>query len=108
MKYSDKIKKSKKLYDLIKSLKDDDKIKLEFTFYPYGGREKKVLKLTLSAHLNYKDEIDYSLWDTIKGMNISKVTKTSLRGYTFDMMSQRTSYMFPLTDFKVIEIIRKK
>ena len=47
--------------------------------------------------------MSYSIWDSFRGMNIDKIGKTTMRGYTYDMMSQKTTYVFPLYDIKVIK-----
>ena len=39
-------------------------------------------------------------------MNVEKVTRTKMRCYTFDIMSQRTSWNFPLEDLELIKIER--
>jgi len=35
-------------------------------------------------------------------MNIDSIGKTTMKAYTYDMMSQRTTYTFPLYDMDVI------
>ena len=40
---------------------------------------------------------------SIDGMNIEKVGRTTMKAYTYDMMSQRTSYVFPLYSMHVIK-----
>ena len=38
----------------------------------------------------------------VNGMNIDKIGRTTMKGYTYDMMSQRTTYSFPLYKFKLV------
>ena len=44
--------------------------------------------------------MSYSVWNGINGMNVSKVGRTSLSLYTFDMMSQKTTYRMSLLDIE--------
>ena len=36
-------------------------------------------------------------------MNIDKIGKTTFRGYTYDMMSQKTTYTFNLYQFNKVD-----
>jgi len=55
--------------------------------FRYAGKEFK-----LRAYKGHKGEMSYSVWDGFNGMNVSKVGRTSLSLYTYDMMSQKTTY----------------
>ena len=92
LKYSDKVKKAAPIVKAIYGLKDGEMIKIS-----YAGKEYKV-----SAYKSYKDEMAYSVWNGINGMNVSKVGRTSLSLYTFDMMSQKTTYTLSLIEAVVI------
>ena len=96
MTYSDKIKQSKNVLEAIHGLKDEESIEVT-----YGKDTNKVY--SIKAYRGYKDEISYSIWSSFSGMNIDKVGKTTMRGYTYDMMSQRTTYTFNLYDFNLIK-----
>ena len=82
MKYSAKVNKCKPFFNMLSSLKEDEY--MEFT---YSGKTYQ-----LRAYEGYKGEMSYGVWDGISGMNVSKVGRTSLSLYTFDMMSQKTTY----------------
>lgn len=86
--YSDKVKKASSIRTQILALKDGESFKIS-----YAGKEYKV-----SAYKAYNDEMSYSVWNGINGMNVSKVGNTSLTLYTFDMMSQKTTYRMSLLD----------
>lgn len=88
--YSDKVKKASAIHTAILSLKDGEELKVR-----YSGKEYKV-----SAYKAYNDEISYSVWSGINGMNVSKVGRTSLSLYTFDMMSQKSTYRMSLLDIE--------
>ena len=90
LKYSDKVKKAAPIIKAIYGLKDGEALKIS-----YAGKEYKV-----SAYNGYKDEMSYSVWNGINGMNVSKVGRTSLSLYTFDMMSQKTTYRMSLLDIE--------
>ena len=36
-------------------------------------------------------------------MNIEKVGKTTMKGYTYDMMSQKTTFTFPLYEMSIVK-----
>lgn len=92
LKYSDKVKKAAPIVKAIYGLKDGEALKIS-----YAGKEYKV-----SAYNGYKDEMSYSVWNGINGMNVSKIGRTSLSLYTFDMMSQKTTYTLSLIEAVVI------
>ena len=92
LKYSDKVKKAASIRTAILSLGDGEVLKIS-----YAGKEYKV-----SAYNGYKDEMSYSVWNGIEGMNVSKIGRTSLSLYTFDMMSQRSTYRMNLLNMEVI------
>ena len=88
MTYSEKVKKASTILNAIKGLKEDQSISIV-----YKGDTYKV-----SAYSSYEDKLSYSIWSGHRGMNIDKVGKTSLTLYTYDMMSQRTSYRLSLLE----------
>lgn len=88
MTYSEKVKKASTILNAIKGLKEDQSISIV-----YKGDTYKV-----SAYSSYEDKLSYSIWSGHRGMNVDKVGKTSLTLYTYDMMSQRTSYRLSLLE----------
>ena len=88
--YSDKVKKASAIRTAILALKDGETLKIS-----YAGKEYKV-----SAYVAYNNEMSYSVWNGINGMNVSKVGNTSISLYTFDMMSQKTTYRMSLLDIE--------
>ena len=98
MTYSDKVNKSKDLRELILSLEDGDDIIVEY------GKDYKGKPQTykIKAYNGIDDKMSYSIWDSFRGMNIDKVGKTTMKGYTYDMMSQKTTYVFPLYKMKIV------
>ena len=92
LKYSDKVKKAASIRTAILSLGDGEVLKIS-----YAGKEYKV-----SAYKSYNEEMSYSVWNGINGMNVSKIGRTSLSLYTFDMMSQKTTYTLSLIEAVVI------
>lgn len=103
MKYSEKIKKSKKVLDSIYSLKDGEELKVTFGKDKYDNKPREF---RIKCYKNFRgDGFHYAIWESkgLGGMNIEKVSKTTLRGYTYDMMSQKTTYMFPLYRFKIVK-----
>ena len=97
MKYSQKVKKASTILTAIQSLKDGESISVT-----YGtDREGKANTYKIRAYSDYKNNISYSIWNSYSGMNISKVGKTSLTAYTYDMMHQKTTYRFDLLKMKM-------
>ena len=57
----------------------------------------------LKAYEGFQGEIDYSVW-TVKGyggMNVLKITSKYITLYTYDMMSQRSTYKMALDKIKL-------
>ena len=99
MTYSDKVKQSKNVLEAIKSLKDEGILKVT-----YGVGFKGVPnEYTIRAYSGSKGVISYSIWSSFSGMNIDTIGKTTMKAYTFDMMSQKTTYVFPLYKFNIIK-----
>ena len=99
MTYQDKVKASKTILDLIKQLGKDESVELS-----YGkDRNGKPNIYKIRAYSSYNDELSYSIWNSFSGMNIDKIGKTTMRGYTYDMMSQKTTYTFNLYQFNKVD-----
>ena len=82
MNYSQKVKECKPFVDMVKGLKEDQRME-----FAYKGN-----RFQLSAYKSYNGEMSYSVWGAMRGMNVSKIGRTSISLYTFDMMSQKTTY----------------
>lgn len=82
MKYSAKVNKCKPFFQMMSGLTED-----QYMEFHYEGKTFK-----LRAYKGYKGEMSYSVWNGLSGMNVSKVGRTSLSLYTYDMMSQKTTY----------------
>ena len=104
MKYSEKGKKSKKILDSIYSLKNEEELKVTYGKDRYHDKPREF---RIKCYKNYRgDGFHYSIWESVGGlggMNIDKIRKTTMKGYTFDMMSQKTSYIFPLYKFELVK-----
>ena len=102
MTYSDKVKKSKKVLEAIKALGKDESVRVIYgTTY---DNNPQVLKINCSIYGDgepcysiYKD----NCWG-LSGMNIDSLTNTQAKAYTYDMMSQRTNYNFPLYEMELV------
>lgn len=103
MTYTDKVKASKGLLEAINALGNDEHIVVSYgKDYNGSPMEFKIKcsiyrdgKPTYSIHKN-------DVW-AINGMNVSSLNKTTMDAYTFDMMSQRTTYRFPLYAMTIVE-----
>ena len=98
MTYSDKVKQSKNVLDAIQSLQDGESIRVAYGVDRNGQPNYYKVK----AYKDFRDEKSYSIWNTFSGMNIESIGKTTMKGYTYDMMSQRTNYTFPLYSMHVL------
>ena len=102
MTYTDKVKASKVLLESIKALNDGESIKVIYGT-DYEGKPKQYkIKCSIYKHSGptysiHKDDV----W-AIDGMNIESLTNTQAKAYTFDMMSQKTTYNFPLYAMKIV------
>ena len=98
MTYFEKVKASKDLYKAIKAMEDDAEL-----YIAYRGDTFRV------RCLHYGDDRSdnrYSLSETRpfgKAMNVDKITKTTMTLYTYDLMSQPTTYRLSLYKCKLIK-----
>ena len=100
MTYSDKVNKSKDLWELIESLEDGDDLIVEYSKHPKEDPKQYKIKAYRSDYNNNKS---YSIWNSFRGMNIEKIGKTTMKTYDYNMMSQRTTYTFPLYEMNIIK-----
>ena len=91
LKYSDKVKKASSIRTAILSLKADERIKVSYKDDVYE----------IKAYSSYGGDMAYSVWNNFRGMNVSKVGNTSLSLYSYDMMSQKTTYRMSLLDIEM-------
>lgn len=98
MTYTDKVKGSKDILKAIQSLKNEEKLKVQ---YGIGYKGKPDI-YTIHAYSSSKGDMSYSIWSTFSGMNIDSLGPTMAKAYTFDMMSQKTSYNFPLYQMEIV------
>ena len=99
MKYSDKVKQSKNVLNAIQSLQDGESIEVSYGKNRKGEPETYSIK----AYMGYQGEMSYSIWKSFSGMNIDKIGRTTMKAYTYDMMSQRTNWTFNLYDINLIK-----
>ena len=101
MNYQEKVNQSKRIIREIESLEPGEEFEVT-----YGvDRDGKPRVFTIKAYNGFKDEIDYTIREGrgyLGGsMNIEKITSTRVKGYTFDMMRNMTTYNFPLWIMKI-------
>ena len=107
MKYSDKLNKSKSILKSIKSLKDGEELTVTFGKDRYDNKPREF---RIKCYKNFRgDDFHYAIWETkgLGGMNIDKIGRTTMKGNTFDMMSQKTTYTFPLYEMSVVKYTHK-
>ena len=102
MTYSEKVKASKGLLEAIKALGNNESIKVVYG-KDYNGQPRQFkIKCSIYKHSGptysiHKDDIF-----SVDGMNIDALTNTQAKAYTFDMMTQKTTYNFPLYEMKIV------
>lgn len=101
MNYQQKVKQSKKILKEIKSLEPGDEFEVT-----YGVDRNDIPRVfTIKAYNGFRGEIDYTIREGrgyLGGsMNIEKITNTQMKAYSFDMMSNKTTYNFPLYLVKI-------
>lgn len=102
MRYTDKVKQSKEVLQAIEGLSDGEYIRVAYGVDREGVPNYykircSIYKLSGPSYSIHKE----SLW-SVDGMNIESLTKTQAKAYTYDMMSQRTTYNFPLYRMHVL------
>lgn len=102
MTYTDKVKASKGLLEAIKALGNEEYVIVSYGTDYNGQPQEYKIRCSIYEHAGptysiYKNDI----WG-INGMNIDSLTNTQAKAYTYDMMSQRTSYNFPLYEMKIV------
>tara|TARA_S200002703_G_scaffold99450_1_gene85951 strand:- start:13 stop:333 length:321 start_codon:yes stop_codon:yes gene_type:complete len=101
MKYSEKIQASKEIINAMESMTTEQRLVVE---YPLRGDLKQFRIVKHEPILESDEEYRLSINGQFEGMNIDKVGKTTMNGYTYDLMSQRTSYTFKLYEFNIVEV----
>ena len=99
MKYSEKLKASKELLTAIQGLKDGESIKVKYG-HDRNGYARNIYEI--KAYNGVRDNMSYSIWNAWNGMNIDSLGRTTMKAYTYDMMSQRTTYTFPLYEMSIV------
>lgn len=105
MKYSDKVKLSKKLYSTMEGMSKDDVLPIT-----YNGKEYEIYCYVYKG----LDSKDWTIYEKgkyyISGMNIEnkKMGPSSMMAYTYDMMGQKTTYKFKIESIKVGKLESKK
>ena len=97
MTYFEKVKASKDLYKAIKAMEDDAEL-----YILYGSDTFRVRCYTYDDVWSKR----YTLSDNRpfgKSMNVDKLTKTTMSLYTYDLMSQPTTYRLSLYKCKLIK-----
>ena len=102
MTYTNKIKASKVIIDAVNRLRND-----EYIMVSYGtdsNNEPVIYKIKASFYTKSGALYSITRMDmfSINSMNIDKFTNTQAKAYTYDMMSQRTSYNFPLYEMTLV------
>jgi|TARA_R110000850_G_C9677412_1_gene437504 hypothetical protein len=91
-KYAAKVKECSTIVNAIGDLKADESIDLM-----YGE-----LKVKVTAYMHSDKRMWHTIWNCGRGMNISKIGKTTIAAYTYDMMTQKTTYTFNIDKMSTI------
>ena len=100
MTYLEKKQASKKVLDAIKALEDSEVLEVSYGI-GYKGKPNVYTIRAYSSGKGSDKDMCYSIWSTFSGMNIDSLGPTTLKAYTFDMMTQKTTYTFPLYEMEI-------
>jgi hypothetical protein len=100
MTYSEKKQASKNVLEAIYGLKNNETIKV---IYGTGYKGEPNVYYIKAYWSKYSKEFSYSIWSSFSGMNIDSLGPTMAKAYTYDMMSQRTTYNFPLYKMEIVK-----
>jgi len=100
MTYSEKKQASKNILEAIYGLKNNETIKV---IYGTGYKGEPNVYYIKAYWSKYSKEFSYSIWSSFSGMNIDSLGPTMAKAYTYDMMSQRTTYNFPLYKMEIVK-----
>ena len=89
--------------EMFESMKAGDEINITYKFEEFGTMKEK--NLTVSAYCTSKRvQLSVRATDSMLGsMNIEKVTGTRLKAYSYDLMSQRSTFDFKFEDMSIIK-----
>jgi hypothetical protein len=110
MTYQDKVQASKKVLEAIKALAHDEVFEFIYgTDYDYTTKAQAPRVFNIKAY-TYKStgDTEYSIHETKifgRGMNVDKITPTSLKLYTYDMFGSKTTYTMPLYEMSIVNPI---
>ena len=104
MTYSSIKKKGESIYHYMQGMNENDVLTIT-----YKGKEYEIYCYVYKG-LNDKDWTIYDKGRYWNGMNIDPKGKkpTSMMAYTYDMMSQRTTYKFKMKDIEFVELKSKE
>ena len=103
MTYSDKVKQSKNVLNAIQSLKDNEHIIVSYGVDREGQPNYYKIRCSIYEHSGPFYSISKDSIYSLDSMNIDSIGKTTMKAYTYDMMSQKTTYTFPLYSMHVIK-----
>ena len=89
--------------EMFESMKVGDRIEINYKFDEFSMMKER--SLIVSAYED-GEQVQLSIRATnsmLGSMNIEKVTGTRLRAYSYDLMSQRTTYNFKFEDMSIIK-----
>ena len=103
MTYSNKVKAANTIITAVNRLRDNEHIVV--TYGTDYNNEPQRYRIICHVYRDGKPSYSISKDDVwgLNGMNIAEFTNTMAKGYTYDMMNQRTTYNFPLYEMELIE-----
>ena len=106
MTYQEKVQASKKVLEAIKALGHQEVMEFIYgTDYDYTIKAYAPRVFELKAYTYQSTgDTEYSIYETKiygRGMNVDKITPTSLKLYTYDMFGSRTTYTMPLYEMSI-------
>ena len=95
----EEVKGTKKMFE---SMKVGDEINITYKFREFGTMKERSLTVSAYESIGRVQLSIRATNDILGSMNIEKVTGTRLKAYSYDLMSQRTTYDFKFEDMSII------
>jgi len=86
---------------MFESMKIGDKLEMSYKFEEFGMMKERAL--VIEAYKSAKDiQLAVRAKNGLETMNVEKITSTRLKAYSYDLMSQRTTYDFKFSEMIII------
>ena len=96
----EEVKGTKKMFE---SMEVGDEINITYKFKEFGTMKERSLTVSTYESMGRVHLSIRATNDILGSMNIEKITGTRLKAYSYDLMSQRTTYDFKFEDMSITD-----